>query len=227
MYIRFLRAEFTEEASGKVVLLVEPVHGLPAPHQLALRSAKHEDIGDFYRPAGLLHFVNTQLPAQHFHTIQIRSPYKKIFQLKVSRNINPVPFVSLFHLPFNRSEAFSRIVRTAQPFIGTPLIWGHNRGRGDQGFDPFTFVFYVYKKALGLPISEVAQLQRMGKPINKQSEPMVPGDLLIFAEGRHLGIFTGAGQYLSAGGGSGKVSYLDLRKSRYHLGNLTMIRRLV
>ncbi len=226
MYIRFLRAEWTEEASDKVILLVEPVHEAAA-HHLAYRLAKREDIGDFYRPAGLLHFVNTRLPAYHFNTIQIRSPYKKLFQLKVLREKPSTQHASIYHAPFKRSEAFSRIVHTAQPFIGTPLIWGHNRGHGDQGFDPFTFVFYVYKKSLGLPISDVAQLQRLGKPVNRQLQPIVPGDLLIFAEGRHLGIFMGAGQYLSAGGGTGKVSYLDLRQSRYHLGNLTMVRRLV
>ncbi len=227
MYIRFLRAEWTEEASGKVILFVEPVRIPPEPPRRSMPRAKREDIGDFYRPGGLLHYVNAQLTGRHIKSIQIRSPYKTLFQLKLQWDKPPLHQISISNMTIHRAEAILRIIRTAQSHLGTPLIWGHNRGRGDQGFDPFTFVFFVYKKALGLPVSDVLQLQQIGQPIDWRLRPMSPGDLLIFAEGRHLGIFTGAGRYLCAGGGSGKVGYQDLHQGRYRLSNLTMVRRLV
>ena len=224
MYIRFLRAEFVE-SDGRVALFIEPVAEAPPYGRRLARRATRENIGDFNRPAGLLHFLRTRAPMMRIRLIQLRSPQKILFQFSVmptARSLGQVKRPS----SLQRTEAFTRIIRASQPHLGAPLIWGHNRGHGDLGFDPFTFAFHVYKKALCLPIVEASQLSRLGCALDFHAHSLIPGDLLVFANGRHVAIYTGAGQVISVGGGSGNVGYQRLQGGRYNLSNLTMVRRL-
>lgn len=185
------------------------------------------DIGDFYRPSGLLHYLYTISPELHLAKIVVRSERKLLFQLSVSptrplRKGEGPPH----HSKVRRSEYFSSLLRVAQPLIGTPLIWGHNRGRGDLGFDPYTFALNVYQQALNMPVAEARQILYAGQAVNFDISSILPGDLLVFSKGKHVGIYIGAGQMLCAGGGNHKVGYQSLSRGKFRYHDLTMVRRL-
>lgn len=118
------------------------------------------------------------------------------------------------------------VLQVARGKLGTPYIWGHNEDRGQYGFDCSNFTEYVYHHALGylMTTSSRGQYLYVGDPV--PAVQMTPGDLLIFEQGAHVGIYAGNGQMIEEGGGLGKVGYLPVGNGSYWGKHLSSVRRL-
>ena len=105
----------------------------------------------------------------------------------------------------------SAIVAEAQKYIGAPYVAG---GASPSGFDCSGYVYYVLKN-LGLNPARTpsSQWTSLGTAVSK--EDLQPGDLVFFITASsgavsHVGIYTGAGQFLHAPNSRSTVSYSDL-----------------
>jgi cell wall-associated NlpC family hydrolase len=114
----------------------------------------------------------------------------------------------------------------ARSKLGTPYVWGHNEDDGEKGFDCSNFTEYVYHHALGyrFTTSSRGQYKYVGVPVPVSE--MLPGDLLVFDKGRHVGIYAGNNQVIQEGGGLGKVGYLDISPGRYWRRHLSVVKRM-
>ncbi|KUO96247.1 hydrolase Nlp/P60 [Ferroacidibacillus organovorans] len=123
-------------------------------------------------------------------------------------------------------QKFQAVLTVAQDKLGTPYIWGHNEDRGQYGFDCSNFTEYVYHHALGYLMSTSSRVQAtsVGDPV--PIGDMQPGDLLIFNNGGHVGIYIGNGQMIQEGGGLGKVGYLRVSPGSYWYNHLTAVKRM-
>ncbi len=121
---------------------------------------------------------------------------------------------------------FNAIMQIANSKLGTPYIWGHNEDRGQYGFDCSNFTAYVYHHALGYVMSGASQTQfhSVGWPVPIYR--MQPGDLVIFDNGGHVGIYAGNGEMIQEGGGLGKVGYLKLSPGSYWYNHITTVKRM-
>jgi len=118
------------------------------------------------------------------------------------------------------------VLQIAEGKIGTPYIWGHNEDRGQYGFDCSNFVEYVYHHALGYVMSGSSQTQNQSVGWRESLANIQPGDLLIFNNGGHVGIYAGNGRVIQEGGGLGKVGYLKFTPGSYWYTHLTSVRRM-
>lgn len=118
------------------------------------------------------------------------------------------------------------VLKVAQSKLGTPYVWGHNEDRGQFGFDCSNFTAYVYHHALGYKMSGASrtQAQSVGRVVPKAD--MRPGDLLIFDNGGHVGIYAGNGQMIQEGGGLQKVGYLKVAPGSYWYNHITAVKRM-
>ena len=121
---------------------------------------------------------------------------------------------------------FNAVMRIANSKLGTPYIWGHNEDRGQYGFDCSNFTAYVYHHALGYRIStsSIRQGTSVGYFVSRAN--MRPGDLIIFENGKHVGIYAGNDRVIQEGGGLHKVGYLSLGKNSYWGKHITAVKRL-
>lgn len=126
----------------------------------------------------------------------------------------------------SQTAKFHAVLSVAISKMGTPYIWGHNEDRGQYGFDCSNFTAYVYHHALGYNMSGSSQMQyhQVGVPIATRN--MRPGDLMVFDQGGHVGIFVGHGQMIEEGGGIGKVGYLSVKPGSYWGNHITVIKRM-
>lgn len=126
----------------------------------------------------------------------------------------------------NISEKRNAVLSVARSKLGTPYRWGHNEDRGQYGFDCSNYTAYVYHHALGYKMSGASKIQakKVGWRVAKGN--MKPGDLLIFENGKHVGIYVGQGKMIQEGGGLGKVGYLSLKPGSYWGKHLTSVRRM-
>jgi cell wall-associated NlpC family hydrolase len=129
-------------------------------------------------------------------------------------------------LSASRAAKTDAVLSVARSKLGTPYVWGHNEDDGEQGFDCSNFTEYVYHHALGyrFTTSSRGQYKYVGVPV--PASEMLPGDLLIFDNGRHVGIYAGNHQVIQEGGGLGKVGYLDISPGRYWSRHLSVVKRM-
>jgi len=118
------------------------------------------------------------------------------------------------------------VLNVAKSKLGTPYIWGHNEDRGQYGFDCSNFTEYVYHHALGYKFTTASRGQYQSVGVNVPTSQMRPGDLLIFNQGGHVGIYSGNNQMIEEGGGLGKVGYLSVAPSSYWGSHLSAVRRM-
>ncbi len=125
-----------------------------------------------------------------------------------------------------RSTKADAVMSVAKSKLGAPYIWGHNEDRGQLGFDCSNFTEYVYRHALGykMTTSSRGQNNSVGVPVPAASKQV--GDLLIFENGKHVGIYAGNNKVIQDGGGLGKVGYLSLASGSYWGNHLTSVRRM-
>jgi cell wall-associated NlpC family hydrolase len=118
------------------------------------------------------------------------------------------------------------VLSVAQSKIGVPYVWGHNEDRGQIGFDCSNFTAFVYHHALGyhMTTSSRGQNRSVGVPVEALDKQ--PGDLLIFENGKHVGIYSGNNRAIQEGGGLGKVGYLSVAPNTYWGKHITSVRRM-
>lgn len=121
-------------------------------------------------------------------------------------------------------QKYNAVLTVAKSQLGVPYVWGHQVAY--QGFDCSNFTAYVYHHALGYGMSGASQTQNhsVGWQVPKSS--MRPGDLLIFENGKHVGIYIGNGQMIEEGGGLGKVGYLSVKPGTYWGNHITAVKRM-
>jgi len=130
----------------------------------------------------------------------------------------------------NPTAAASRVLNTADDYLGVPYVWG---GNTPKGFDCSGFTKYVFaKNGVSLPRTSREQA-RVGDAVPLDYGAMLPGDILLFAEPgeavSHVAIYVGSGRIIHASSAAGEVSYLDLDGSRgaWYVQNLVAVRRLL
>src|SRR6478735_5786952 len=128
------------------------------------------------------------------------------------------------------TAAASRVLGTADRYVGVPYVWG---GNTPNGFDCSGFTKYVFaKNGVSLPRTSREQA-RVGDGVPLDFGAMLPGDILLFAEPgeavSHVAIYVGSGRIIHASSAAGEVSYLDLDGSRgaWYVQNLVAVRRLL
>ena len=136
--------------------------------------------------------------------------------------------------PMPRSPAptatASRVLTTADQYVGVPYTWGGNTPQ--SGFDCSGFTKYVFaKQGIQLPRTSREQ-SRAGQRVPLDFGAMLPGDIMLFAEPgeaiSHVAIYVGSGQIIHASSGYGGVNYLDMSTYRgdWYVQNLVAVRRL-
>ncbi|WP_245631716.1 C40 family peptidase [Alicyclobacillus ferrooxydans] len=118
------------------------------------------------------------------------------------------------------------VLAVAKSKLGTPYRWGHNEDRGQYGFDCSNFTAYVYHHALGYKMSGASKVQASSIGWRVPRSSMRPGDLLIFENGKHCGIYVGHNRMIQEGGGLGKVGYLSIGPGSYWGKHLTAVKRM-
>lgn len=123
-------------------------------------------------------------------------------------------------------QKFNAVLQVATAQLGTRYVWGTSKDRGQNSFDCSNFTAYVYHHALGYKMSGASQTQyhSVGWAVSKAS--MQPGDLLVFNQGGHVGIYIGNGTMIEEGGGLGKVGYLKVSPGSYWYNHLTVVKRM-
>jgi cell wall-associated NlpC family hydrolase len=129
------------------------------------------------------------------------------------------------------TAAASRILNTADQYIGVKYTWGGNTPQG--GFDCSGFTKFVFAKE-GVALPRTAREQaKVGRAVSRDFSAFQPGDLLFFAEPgesiSHVAIYVGNGEIIHASSGYGAVNYLDLSTSRgdWYVQNLAAVRRML
>ncbi|MCL6592716.1 MAG: C40 family peptidase, partial [Alicyclobacillus sp.] len=130
--------------------------------------------------------------------------------VKLDASIQP-----LAGLTASTQKKINAVLQVAESKLGTPYEWGHNEDRGQVGFDCSNFTAYVYHHALGYLISTASRTQASSVGWTVSRSQMRPGDLLIFDDGKHVGIYAGNNQVIQEGGGLGKVGYLSIAPGSY------------
>jgi cell wall-associated NlpC family hydrolase len=126
------------------------------------------------------------------------------------------------------TAAASRVLNTADRYVGVPYVWG---GNTPNGFDCSGFTKYVFaKNGVTLPRTSREQA-RVGDGVPLDFGAMRAGDLLLFAEPgeaiSHVAIYVGSGRIIHASSAMGGVNYLDLDGSYggWYVQNLVAVRR--
>ncbi|BCJ88364.1 C40 family peptidase [Effusibacillus dendaii] len=129
-------------------------------------------------------------------------------------------------LDATREDKTNAVLMVAKSQLGTPYIWGTSKDRGGSGFDCSNYTAYVYRHALGYKMSGASRVQAssVGNPVPKSQ--MEVGDLVIFDNGAHIGIYAGNGQMIQEGGGLKKVGYLPLKPGSYWYNHITSVKRM-
>jgi peptidoglycan DL-endopeptidase CwlO len=109
------------------------------------------------------------------------------------------------------SSAASRVLRTADSYVGVPYVWG---GNTPKGFDCSGFTKYIFAK-YGITLPRTAREQvRSGSGVIADFRALRPGDLMMFAEPgeaiSHVAIYVGNGRIIHASVSGGGVGYTDL-----------------
>jgi cell wall-associated NlpC family hydrolase len=83
------------------------------------------------------------------------------------------------------------ILIQAESYLGVPYVYG---GTGESGFDCSGLVYRVFNdNGVALPRT-VTAIEEIGIPVSIDS--LLPGDLLIFHNPTHTGIYIGSGEFI-------------------------------
>lgn len=240
--VQVRRADVIDKQTVKVVV------------QPAQAGATGESVIDLASPDGLLNYITAQFPEDVVRRVVVlRQDGTVVLDTsvstkgEVSESVNasaatfslgqriqaPPPGVTIDHkltpkaainaAPEDKADA---VVTVASDLEGTPFVWGHNEDRGELGFDSSNFVAYVYHHALGYQMSGNANVQQDTVGVTVPKWDMRKGDLLIFGNGQHVGIYLGNDEMIQCGGGLGKVGVVSLGPDSEWGKHLTAVRRM-
>ncbi len=106
----------------------------------------------------------------------------------------------------------SNIMQAAAELVGTPYVHG---GRTPAGIDCSGYTLFIYAQfGVALPHS-VYQQAKLGKKIPLSEA--VPGDLVIFNDFSHNGIYAGGGNFYHAPQKGDRVKLAPIFTDRYHI----------
>ena len=128
------------------------------------------------------------------------------------------------------SATASRVLNTADQYVGVRYTWGGNTP--GSGFDCSGFTKYVFaKQGIQLPRTSREQA-RAGQGVALDADALLPGDLIMFAESgeaiSHVAIYVGNGEIIHSSSAYKGVNYLDLNSSRgdWYVQNMVAVRRM-
>ncbi len=145
------------------------------------------------------------IPFRHEHTIMKRIIPSLAFTviLLLITGCSSARFTSSHHHEdFTESEKELRkaLVLEALRYRGTPYVYG---GTSPRGFDCSGFAQYLYKKfGISLPRT-VKAMEEIGKWVKR--DELIAGDLVIFHNPRHVGIYASRGTFVHASSSRGVV----------------------
>jgi cell wall-associated NlpC family hydrolase len=110
------------------------------------------------------------------------------------------------------SAQATRVLRSADSYVGVKYVWGGNTPSG--GFDCSGFTKYIFAKyGVALPRTSREQA-RAGRAVAADFGSLRPGDLMLFAEPdeaiSHVAIYVGNGRIIHSSSAVGGVGYTDL-----------------
>jgi peptidoglycan DL-endopeptidase CwlO len=112
----------------------------------------------------------------------------------------------------------ANLMRSAAELVGTPYVFG---GQTPGGIDCSGYVLFVYSQfGVELPHS-VYQQAKMATKIS--IEEAVPGDIVIFNDFSHNGIYAGNGNFYHAPQPGDRVKLAPIFTDRYHIIRLAEI----
>ncbi len=124
----------------------------------------------------------------------------------------------------------SRVLGTADTYVGTKYTWGGNTPK--SGFDCSGFTKYVFaREGIQLPRTSREQV-RAGQGVPLDFAAMLPGDIMLFAEPgeaiSHVAIYVGSGVIIHSSSSGRGVRYDDLTTNRgeWYVQNMVAARRL-
>jgi cell wall-associated NlpC family hydrolase len=83
------------------------------------------------------------------------------------------------------------IIEQAVSYLGVPYVWG---GSDENGFDCSGLTYRVFNDN-GIPLPRtVTAIEEMGEYVERDS--MLPGDIMIFHDPTHTGIYIGNGEFI-------------------------------
>jgi hypothetical protein len=132
--------------------------------------------------------------------------------------------------PGRPAPAASRVLTTAEQYLGVPYKWGGSSPA--SGFDCSGYVKYVYGKQ-GVPLPRTSREQAgAGMKVTPRIASLRQGDLILFAESRkpisHVAIYAGGGRIIHSSSSGGGVRYDDLGTTRgqWYVQHMVAARRL-
>ena len=116
--------------------------------------------------------------------------------------------------PFSEISA-EQVLQVAAQYVGTPYIFG---GSNPRGFDCSGYVMFVFAQ-FGIPLRHSVTAQsRVG--IIVSPEDARPGDLVIFNDHSHNGIYAGNGQFYHAPQPGDRVKLAPIFEPRHYFVRL-------
>ena len=129
-----------------------------------------------------------------------------------------------------RATSASRVLPTAERYLGVPYRWGGTSPR--TGFDCSGFVQYVFAKhGTRLPRTS-REMASSGQRLRPKWSALKPGDLVLFAEPgeriSHVAIYAGSRRIIHASSSGRRVRYdaLDTQRGRWFTRRIVAARRV-
>jgi cell wall-associated NlpC family hydrolase len=99
------------------------------------------------------------------------------------------------------------VLEIAAAQVGKPYVWGAE-SPAEGGFDCSGLIDYSFRKAgIKLPVPRLTTQSAMKLGISVKGKPLQPGDWLITNGGKHMVIYAGGGQVISAPHSGAVVRY--------------------